>query len=186
MASPTLENLSSAIGKQFSVHAQKNSNPTGEALLERSDTIDLRFGGGSVETAALDGPKGTSGLWVTYVTNCATYGIVQPGQTWGASGPFSGCRLVIGKRAGQLYLAHIATPDNLSGPAWRGRGWGDEVWVEFKVAMAEDLGGWPASYVFVDWSRGATAKNLSVFRMDVLVGSMGGTSGTVKRVTQLA
>src|SRR5436309_7633150 len=48
------------------------------------------------------------GMWVHYLETRASYGISLGGETWSASGPFSGCQIVVGKKGGHIYVAHLA------------------------------------------------------------------------------
>jgi hypothetical protein len=118
------------------------------------------------------------GMWVHYLETRANYGIAEGGETWAASGPFSGCQIVVGKKDGRIYVAHIAQQSGSTADKdWAARGWKDEVWARWKVSRPDLEGYYTSSIVFVDWSAGTTPRDISVVRMDIVTGVAGQNEG---------
>ena len=148
-------------------------------------TPDLNTGALTVEPCPIG--QGDSGMWVCYVPTKATYGIASGGQTWAASGPFSGCEIVLGTANGQVFLTHIAKESGSdASDTWRNRNWNNVViWGQWKVAIPSDTF-FSASHVFVDWSAGLGPNAVKIVRIDVNTGNqMGGSSGKIFEVVNL-
>ena len=149
--------------------------PGASMLEERKCAASLSGSGGALALKSGDGDP--PGMWVHYLQGKSAFGIAQGGETWAASGPFSGCHIIVGKKDGQIYVAHIAheTKEQAveADQAWAGRGWRDEVWGRWKVsAPSGDFN--CNSIVFVDWSGGTAPNAISVVRLDLKTKSMGG------------
>ena len=99
-------------------------------------------------------------MWVHYVETRAAYGIAEAGETWSASGPFSGCQIVVGSTDGRVFVAHLAQQSGSTADTdWSGRGWKGDVWGRWKVPVPSyDF--YSNSVVFVDWSKGASPKGI--------------------------
>ena len=168
---PTFSNLVAAKGGQLTVNLPLASG-AGAGLAMRRSAIRL---GGAGKALTLDtGPSDGPGMWVHYLPTRASYGVSEGGENWGASGPFSGCQIIVGKRDGRIYLAHIAQESGSGANAeWSGRGWRDEVWGRWKVGAPSKTFN-SNSIVFVDWSKGSNPDTISVVRVDLKTASMGG------------
>jgi len=176
---PTFENLAGAKGGTITV----NLGPPrggGDGLANARASITLA-GAGTALTLA-EGGGTDSGMWVHYIASRAVYGIADGGETWAASGPFSGCHIVVGKKGGSIYVAHLAQQSGSTADTdWAARGWTDEVWGRWKVPIPSLTIAFTSSIVFVDWSKGTNPSKISVVRMDVQHKAMGGfDSGAMK------
>lgn len=155
-------------------------------LCERRHAVTLNSMFGDLVLAAADRiGREDAGLWVPYAPGAAVFGYAAGGETWGASGPFSGCTIAVGKQAGRIYMAHVAVHSgSTASELWSQRGWSNEsVWGEWKVDIASDKF-YSARYIFVDWSRGE--HRVEVTQVDVNTGmSMGGTDGKIFKVKKM-
>jgi hypothetical protein len=168
---PTFANLAAAKGGHLTVNLPLASG-SGAGLAMRRAGVRL---GGAGKSLSLDvGSSDAPGMWVHYLPTRASYGESEGGESWGASGPFSGCQIIIGKREGRIYLAHIAQESGSGANSqWSDRGWRDEVWGRWKVGAPSEKFNCN-SIVFVDWSKGANPNTISVVRVDLKTASMGG------------
>lgn len=172
---PTFENLVGAKNGKFKVTVPAASTG-GSGLASRKSTVKLT-GGGS-DFAIDTGDSSDAGMWVHYLEGRATVGIATSGETWAASGPFSGCHVIVGKKEGSVYVAHLAQQSgSTSDQDWAARGWKDEVWGRWKVPVPSDTF-FASSIVFVDWSRGSSPSQIAVVRVDVKTRNMGGFDPT--------
>lgn len=171
---PTYENLVAAKGGKIAVDI-KTANIGGSGL------ATLRSGavlGGAGQALTLGLGDGGEGMWVHYLETRACVGVATSGETWAASGPFSGCQIVVGKNGGSVYVAHLAQQSGSTADAdWAARGWKDEVWGRWKVPLPSDTF-FSSSIVFVDWSKGSSPSQISVVRVDIKTKSMGGFDST--------
>jgi len=170
---PTFANLVKAKNGKLTVTVDLLKPGGGrEGLGESRCSVRLTAGD---RTLKLDTGQGVPpGMWVHYLETRASYGISLGGETWSASGPFSGCQIVVGKKGGHIYVAHLAQQSGSTADRdWAGRGWRDEVWGRWKVPVPSQTS-FSSSIVFVDWSAGRTPRLISVVRMDIRTQSMGG------------
>lgn len=168
---PSFANLVTANNGTITVNLPV-PNSGGEGLAERRCSASLAGGNGALTLASNDGAP--PGMWIHYLETRASYGIANGGETWAASGPFSGCQIVVGKKEGRVYVAHLAQQSGSTADVdWAGRGWRDEVWGRWKVPVPSDRF-FSSSIVFVDWSAGSSPRNISVVRVDIKTKSMGG------------
>jgi len=169
---PTFENLVGTKGGTIHVTVSPPRN-AGSGLTLARESVVLGGGGGALTLG--DGTGGDSGMWVQYMAGRACYGIAAGGETWAASGPFSGCHIVVGKKDGSIYVAHLAQQSGSTADAdWAGRGWKDDPWGRWKVPIPSQTIAFTSSIVFVDWSKGTSPSSVSVVRMDVQHKAMGG------------
>jgi hypothetical protein len=134
--------------------------------------------------------KDDKGMWIPYQPKQAIYGFAAEGETWAASGPFSGCEIEIGTHAGRVYVAHLSVESGSRAAAnWDS---GDlakssdtQVWMREKVPLASNQF-FASSYIFVSWVNGAVGpRGVQVTRVDVKTKSMSGDSGTIFKVAKL-
>jgi hypothetical protein len=173
---PTYANLLAARGGQFTCNVRTPiDNSSGVAVSRSRVTL-----AGGTDLTIDAGDDDAPGMWVNYLEGRASYGIASGGETWSASGPFSGCHIVIGKKAGSVFVAHLAQQSGSTADAdWQSRGWSDgQVWARWKVPMPSQTS-FSGSIVFVDWSRGDRPDAISVVRVDVETRSMGGMNGRI-------
>lgn len=169
---PTFENLVGFKGGTIEVAIPAPRN-AGSGLKEARETILL--GGGAKAMSLKEGDGADSGMWVQYIAGSGCYGIARGGETWAASGPFSGCHIVVGKKDGSVYVAHLAQQSGSTADTdWAKRGWKDEPWARWKVPIPSQTIAFTSSIVFVDWSKGASPSSISVVRVDVQHKAMGG------------
>jgi len=170
---PTFGNLAKAKSGKLTVMLDLLKHKSGgEGLGESRAAARLTGSEGSLKLEAGQGDP--PGMWVHYLETRAAYGISAGGETWSASGPFSGCQIVIGKKDGRIYVAHLAEQSGSTADQdWAGRGWRDEVWARWKVPVPSQTF-YSSSIVFVDWAAGNTPRNISVVRMDIKTKAMGG------------
>ena len=147
----------------------------GSGLASRRTAVSLS--GGAALT--LDSGRGDPpGMWVHYLETRATYGLSEGAETWAASGPFSGCQVIVGKRDGRVFVAHLAQQSgSTADDDWAKRGFQDEVWARWKVPLPSDQF-YSSSIVFVDWSKGSSPASIEVVRVDVKTKNMGGFDPT--------
>jgi hypothetical protein len=130
---------------------------------------------------------GADGLWIPYIANRTIYDYVSGGQSWVASGPFSGCYFEVGTHGGRTYAAHISCEgkNDPNVAAWDGVLPGRTVLFRAKIGMALDL---PvgarnvAAVVFANIAGGA----VEATRVDVQTKSAGGMSGPIFNVQAVA
>jgi hypothetical protein len=189
---PTFANLVAAKNGMLTVNTNLLIPRTGNSGLGNSRCPvrlwypSLTTGVGNLSLESMQGVP--PGMWVHYLESRANYGIAEAGETWAASGPFSGCEIVIGKKDGRVYMAHIAKQSGSTADKdWAGRGWRDEVWARWKVPIPSLEGYYTSSIVFVDWSAGTTPRDISVVRVDIKTGVIGGSGmgGFVNRPMQI-
>ncbi|GAA5181752.1 hypothetical protein GCM10025771_29400 [Niveibacterium umoris] len=170
---PTIANLLAANHGTLTISNLRHNNRSA-GLAECKSTVAL---GGAGNAITLDGSGGGDepGMWVHYLETRAAYGIASGGETWAASGPFSGCHIAIGKCDQGVYLAHIAQQSGSNADEqWRGRALRNEVtWGRWKVPVPS-FDFFSNSVVFVDWSRGNSPAAISVVRVDLRTVRMGG------------
>jgi hypothetical protein len=134
--------------------------------------------------------KDDKGMWIPYQPKQAIYGFAAAGETWAASGPFSGCEIEVGTHAGRIYVAHLSRESGSRAVAnWDSgalaKSSDTRVWVREKVPLASDKF-YASSYVFVSWGNGALVTGgVQVTRVDVKTKSMSGDSGTIFKVVKL-
>jgi hypothetical protein len=134
--------------------------------------------------------KDDKGMWIPYQPKQAIYGFAVEGETWAASGPFSGCEIEIGTHAGRVYVAHLSRESGSRAVAnWDAGALAQssdtQVWIREQVPLASDKF-YASSYVFVSWVNGAVGpRGVQVTRVDVKTKSMSGDSGTVFKVVKL-
>ncbi len=128
------------------------------------------------------------GVWIPYLPKASVYDFLNGGQTWFASGPFSGCWFEVGKLNGQYYAAHISCEgrNDVSKERFDANGEvaGKEVLFCERIRMAEQIPdgcSFPQAIVFAS----ITGDKLEVVRVDVRGSSFGSLSGAVFNVTQL-
>lgn len=170
---PTFASLAQAKNGKLTVTVDLLKHSAGGGGLGESRSVARLTGGDS--SLKLDAGQGDPpGMWVHYLETRAAYGISTSGETWSASGPFSGCQIVIGKKDGQIYVAHLAQQSGSTADQdWAGRGWRDEVWGRWKVPVPSETF-YSSSIVFVDWAAGNTPRSISVVRVDIKTKAMGG------------
>jgi hypothetical protein len=184
---PTFANLSGYMGKTISMDIELKLRgadvPT--KVLERSWGATLNGNGNSLSLSRNDATG--EGLWVPYAEGEAVLGYFKA-QTWFASGPFSGCKLVLGKckRDGRLFGAHLAKASGVDSAET------EEFYMKYR--QDNDLSefyfnripipnqfAFSCSYVFVVLNGTGI---VSMSRMDVNVTQMGGSNGTISHVHQ--
>lgn len=180
---PTLENLVAFKGHDFHLGLRATQAKAAGAV-EKRDSAKLK-GGSTLSIEAADGDA-ERGMWVHYLETRATYGLAEAGETWAASGPFSGCHIVVGKAGGRIFVAHLAQQSGSTADEdWAKRAIGGEVWGRWKVPIPSQSF-FSGSIVFVDWSAGTSPKNIVVVRLDVKVKTMGGSDGQIYEVARVA
>jgi hypothetical protein len=181
---PTIENLAGTKGGTITVNVSPPRNG-GTGLTSARESI-VMSGGGTAITLA-DGSGADAGMWVQYIAGRGCFGIAAGGETWAASGPFSGCHIVVGKKDGSIYVAHLAQQSGSTADTdWSSRGWKDEVWGRWKVPIPSQTIAFTSSIVFVDWSKGASPSQISVVRMDVQHKAMGGFDAGAMKILDVA
>src|SRR5882724_3509205 len=123
---PTIATLLRSKGEtlEITLPAPRGS---GTGIAVYSDAVVLAAGsGGGLKLSS--GTGADSGMWVHYLPGRANYGLAGAGQTWAASGPFSGCHIAVGLKGSQVFVAHIAKDNSEDGAEsdWSKRGWRDE------------------------------------------------------------
>ncbi len=162
---PSFANLVTARSGKMTV-SLRLPNAGIDSLASNRCGLQLNGGGGNLSLAA--GLGDPPGMWVGYVQQHATYGMAEAGETWAASGPFSGCHIAVGLKDGRVYVAHIAQQSgSKADKEWADRKWhADEPWGRWKVP-APPVNFNSCSIVFVDWSQGANPKDISVVRINL-------------------
>ena len=180
---PTSGALSALTGKSFTLDPRlvaRADEGAGVRSLSWAATLSTD-GGGATLTRADDG-GGDAGLWVPYMETRAVIGFASGGQTWAASGPFSGCEFAVGKAGdGRVFAAHVARQSGSTGPEDFQKAFTAEklsVWYWNRVPLPSDTF-YSCSYLFAQF--GGTGL-LGLVRVDVKVKSMGGGSGEVFNV----
>ena len=169
---PTFANLIGTKGGTITVNISPPRSGGG-GLTEARESIVSNGSGTSLTLA--DGTGTDSGMWVQYIAGRGCYGVAAGGETWAASGPFSGCHIVVGAKSGSVYVAHLAQQSGSTADAdWAARGWKDTVWGRWKVPIPSQTIAFTSSIVFVDWSKGVSPSTISVVRVDVQHKAMGG------------
>ncbi|MFI8610288.1 hypothetical protein ACIGFL_18515 [Pseudomonas sp. NPDC077649] len=169
---PSFSGLVAAKNGQLAVTLRApNTGGTGAISCRSQASLGTDGNGILTLSAGIGSPPG---MWVHYVETRAAYGIAEAGETWSASGPFSGCQIVVGSTDGRVFVAHLAQQSGSTADTdWSGRGWKGDVWGRWKVPVPSyDF--YSNSVVFVDWSKGASPKGISVVRVDLRTRSMGG------------
>jgi hypothetical protein len=184
---PTFGVLSSYVGKTITMDNElklRGANVPNK-VLERSWGASLTGNGSSLKLSRDD--AGGDGLWVPYAEGEAVLGYFGA-QTWFASGPFSGCKLALGKsnRDGRLFGAHLAKASGVDASEteefyMKYRQDNDLTEFYFNRIPIPNLLAFSCSYVFAVLN--ATGI-ISMSRMDVNVTQMGGSNGTVTNVHQ--
>jgi hypothetical protein len=179
---PTAGNLSTLVNQTLTMDVQLgpsggsgNTNVDGARVLSHPVQLQAVPGGGRLVRG--DGPD--HGLWVPYSENQCVVGYASAGQTWLASGPFSGCHFAVGKAGdGRIFAAHVSKQSGSTGPADWQRYLGDhqlELWYSNAIPLPSETF-YAASYMFVELGGGGIQ---SMNRLDVRVTTMGGGNGTV-------
>lgn len=178
---PTSSNLSKLLHKTISLDVKLVAQPTGGLITASWPVTVTVDGSGNV---ALERKKGSdSGLWIPYAETKAVVGHASGGETWLASGPFSGCEFAVGldRKTGTVFGAHIARQSGSTGP----QDWADHmnandysIWYQNRIPLPSDTF-YACSYIFAEF--GGTGL-LSMTRLDVQVTTMGGGNGTVFNV----
>lgn len=170
---PTFSSLVAARHGRLSVAIQGVAVPSPSGLANSRSAVMLSEVNGALTLG--DGVGDPPGMWVHYHETRASYGVAQGGETWAASGPFSGCQIAIGKMNGQVFMAHLAQQSGSTADAdWTaGLAASTELWGRWKVPVPSDTF-FSNSIVFVDWSKGANIRDISVVRVDLKTKSMGG------------
>lgn len=170
---PTFANLVGAKGGTIGVTISPPRSGGGGLTVARESVV---LGGAGGTLTLGDGDASGAGMWVQYIAGRGCYGVATGGETWAASGPFSGCHIVVGKKAGSVYVAHLAQQSGSTADEdWKGRKWTDEeTWGRWKVPIPSQTIAFTSSIVFVDWSNGAKADAINVVRVDVQHRAMGG------------
>ena len=186
---PAYATLSGYNGKSFTLDNVMPANLSSE-LQENKKSVTLSSDGGNLKVSPAGQGASDVGMWVNYAPTKATYGLAEGGQTWAASGPFSGCQIVIGNKGGRVCVTHISLESGSQGPeAWRARGWDDfDIWASWKVSMPSGFTSTSgaASHVFIDWSAGKTPSQIKIARIDVNCTTMGGSNGGIYNVADMA
>ncbi|MEO1525996.1 MAG: hypothetical protein AAFX06_11210 [Planctomycetota bacterium] len=186
---PSYGTLSGFKGNTFTLDNVMPANLSDE-LQENKKNVVVTSDGGNLKVSPAGKGASDVGMWVNYAPTKATFGLAEGGQTWAASGPFSGCQIVIGNKGGRVCVTHISLESGSDGPeAWRGRGWNDfDIWASWKVSMPEGFSGinGGASHVFIDWSAGQTPSAIKIARIDVSCTAMGGSNGEIFKITDMA
>jgi hypothetical protein len=81
------------------------------------------------------------GMWIPYIAKSTVFGELTAGQSWIASGQFSGCYMEVGKIEGRVYGAHISC-ENANDPniaAWKAYQPKRTVLFSKKVGLANNL-----------------------------------------------
>lgn len=130
---------------------------------------------------------GGTGVWVPYLANCTVYGYLTGGQTWAASGPFSGCYYEVGTSNGQVYVAHISCEErnDPNVEAWKSVLPNRTVLFSAKMSMSRNLpvgASNAAAIAFASISGGA----VECTRVDVQTASFGGMTGPIFDVQPVA
>ncbi|MDE2276134.1 MAG: hypothetical protein KGK09_07550, partial [Burkholderiales bacterium] len=184
--SVTERRMTVALGEHRTETTTTEYRFAGVKLFERSKTRRwLSLYAGPVADA-----QGDSGMWIPYQPKQAIYGYATDGETWAASGPFSGCDVEIGTHAGRIYFAHLSRESgSKAAENWDAgviaNSPDTQVWLREKVPLASDRF-YASSYIFVAWSAGAVGpRGVQVTRLDIKTKSMSGDSGTVFNVVKL-
>ena len=182
---PSSAVLSALVNKAFTLDPKLgiSTNREGDAI-DGGKVVTLTA---DADSASLSSGRGAdTGLWVPYLPKNAVIGFVADGQTWMASGPFSGCEFVVGiekkgTSVGRVFGAHISKESgsdaNAVFKAYAEKN-GLSAWYWNKMPMAEDSFA-TTCFVFAEFGdTGLTSLN----RVDIRVRTMGGSDGTVLRV----
>jgi len=177
---PTAANLSAVVGMPFSLDGKLSArapNVSNGAMVKQYGCI-IKEVGGTVSIQLADPGKG---VWIPYAEGQAVVGYASGGQSWVASGPFSGCEFAVGSAGGRVFGAHIARQSGSSAKAdykaYRdGNSLSEWYWNQIPMPSVTSFS---CSYVFAKVGGGGI---LSMTRMDVNVTSMGGSNGTISNV----
>jgi hypothetical protein len=127
------------------------------------------------------------GLWIPYLAKRTVYDFLTGGQSWFASGPFSGCWFEVGRANGRFYAAHISCEGSNDGSkesfvADPGLG-AREVLFSERIRTANNFpqGCFPQAIVFAS-IKGA---KVEVVRVDIQGKDYGSLSGEVFSVTKM-
>ena len=141
------------------------------------------YGDGVLDLSASE--QGT-GVWIPYQAKSNVYGYLTSGQTWAASGPFSGCYFYLGRHADKIYAAHVSCegPSDANVAEWEKSEFAKNALFKKKIGMAESL---PLG------SRGAAAvifanvagDNIEVTRVDIRTENAGSMSGMIFAVEKI-
>jgi hypothetical protein len=142
----------------------------------------------SYQDAILDlkASGGGDGMWVPYQASASVYGYLDGGQTWAASGPYSGCYFVVGKHAGKTFVAHVSceNKNDSNVAAWEKSEFAKNILFKKKIGMATSLpmgSVGAAAIVFANVS----SNSIEVTRVDIRTTSPGEMSGLIFNVTKL-
>jgi hypothetical protein len=130
---------------------------------------------------------GGTGMWVPYQANSTVYGNLTGGQTWAASGPYSGCYFVVGRHDGKIFVAHVSCENQNDANVnyWDSKsGMTGDILFKKKIGMAANLpkGATNAAAIVFASVAGGT---VSATRIDVKTSSAGGMSGLIFNVEAL-
>lgn len=179
---PTSSNLTALVNKTITLDPKLTTSPTGDGVLVKEFPVTLEVNGNAVSLTKGEGSD--PGLWVPYAETMAVVGYATGGQTWAASGPFSGCEFIVGsnKKLGIPFAAHIARQSGSTAVEdWKKYEAAQSlsVWYQNRIPLPSDTF-YACSYVFVQF--GGTGI-LSMVRLDVNVGNrMGGSDGVIFNV----
>lgn len=178
---PTSANITGLVGKTISLDPALTvrSSNVSSGLRNEEKSMTLTVTSGHVSLAAGTGPD--SGLWVPYAEGEAVIGYAAEGQTWLASGPFSGCELAIGREKSgskRIFGAHIAKQSGSNAvAAFKTAVDKLSIWYHNRIPMPVMGNSFACSYMFAEVGDSGI---VSMTRMDVEVKSMGGSDGTIK------
>ncbi len=170
---PTFANLERYKNKRLSVSLGFPPKITG-GLVESHDRIVLADDGGNLALRLGDGAD--PGAWAYYVTKGVAVTSATGGETWLASGPYTGCEFILGKKkGGGIYAAHFARESGSTAEKdWNSRADSSsyEQWARFKVSPTKDVN--HCIIIFADCAGGGP-QNVSITRVEVAITNFGGS-----------
>ena len=181
---PTKDNLERLIGKDIELDNRLSSNPedSDKGYMEKQCGVCIVEKNGKY-ILTLDDHAADSGVWVPYATGKAVIGrSTGSGAGWMASGPFSGCELVVGVDESEdrrVFAAHIAKESGSTGKEEYSKFRSETKASEFywnKIPMPDYGINCACAYVFVICSPDGI---VSMNSLEVVVNKMGGSDGKV-------